>query len=367
MKTAVLVVLLGLFAVQLVPSNGYYSYISFSLVHAPLSFLLRFQHRALCACGLAQKPVVNQPKVASDTNGKVAIITGSNTGIGFETARSLAVDYGMEVILACRSQSKAEAAIEKIKAHGGEAKFVGPLDLTNSESIKSFVQAVKDSYERVDVLVNNAGRNTSPPSENGRDVLFASNFLGHFELTGGLIPLLRAGSARIVNLSSVMHHVCTGCEVDQVEFWGKVIDAEQKPKNTYNVSKLAAILFTIALRHRYPDISSFAVNPGAVNSDIWRDLPSFLSPALRLLFLTNTQGCSASVAAAVHDFGMAKPLYLQPYYNTDLEQAMMPFREVSGPYVGFAAAGARLPQDGGVTASKSLWEVCTKATQVKWQ
>lgn len=198
--------------------------------------------------------------------GKVAIVTGSNTGIGYETARSLAVDYGMTVVLACRSRSKGEAAAEQIQREGGTALFLQPLDLSSRQSIVDFSKLVREKYPFVHVLVNNAGCNSSSyePVEDDRDWLFQVNFLGHFELTAQLLDFL-APRARVVNLSSAMHHFMTG-NVEAVKFWKDCASySRPAPASRYSASKLAAVLFTIELNRRYAGrLESVAVNPGGV-------------------------------------------------------------------------------------------------------
>jgi retinol dehydrogenase-12 len=208
-------------------------------------------------------------------NGKVAIVTGSNTGIGFETAKTLVADHGMTVILACRSRDKAERAAQQINAavndkNGvGRATFLHPLDLSSFESVKSFASKVKQQYGQIHILINNAGRNTSGRSEetvNGQslDLLFQSNFLGHYLLTAELMNSF-AENSRVVNLASVMHHYCGGCNVEDANFWKACSMADEDPTNAYSASKLAALLFTIELNKRFSNkIRSFAVNPGSV-------------------------------------------------------------------------------------------------------
>ena len=194
-------------------------------------------------------------------------MTGSNTGIGYETARSLVIDYGMTVILACRSRDKAQRAADRINADAssGKAIFIHPLDLTSSKSVKDFAVSVKRDYNNIDILVNNAGRNTSGKCGD-YDVLFLSNFLGHYLLTAELMDVLLPGKARIVNLSSVMHHFNYGHDLSSVEAWKACAAADQAPNDTYALSKLAAIFFTMELNRRYRKdrITAVAVNPGAV-------------------------------------------------------------------------------------------------------
>lgn len=356
---------------------------------------------------------------------QVAIVTGSNTGIGLETARSLAIDYGMTVVLACRSREKGLRAVQKINdadrkdgsGTTGNAVFVHPLDLSSSQSIRDFCQAMQKKFDKVHVLVNNAGRNTSsdrPVPGTKRDLLFQTNFLGHFELTARLLPLL-AARARIVNLASVMHHFVPG-DVHRAAFWKHCIaHHDRSPVATYAPSKLAAVLFTMELNRRYADrLQSVAVNPGGVcvlkkssrllaivlacrvpvllvlfrsptffllwlyrNSDIWRSFPRFVIPLFRLVYLNNKQGCQTSVAAAVCDWkslqfpnqhaasadssssSSPNAVYLQPYKQfislSKEDEPLFPIPEMLGVFGGHLKARPRLPrEDGGLKAAQSL-------------
>lgn len=215
---------------------------------------------------------IAKPNVLPSQPRRVAIVTGSNTGIGYETAKSLVLDHGMEVVLACRSRDKAMMAVQSInhmnleRSGTGLAIFTVPLDLTSWESIRQFASSITMKYDQVHVLVNNAGRNTSGP--NGTlDLLFQSNFLGHFLLTQLLLGHLIKGKGRIVNLSSVMHHFCASpVPLDSPDYWKSCALYHLPPHDTYSPSKLAAILFTLGLQRRYSNqgITAVSVNPGAV-------------------------------------------------------------------------------------------------------
>jgi retinol dehydrogenase 12 len=208
----------------------------------------------------------------------------ANTGIGFETARSLVLDHGMTVILACRSRDKGMAAAEKINAqlpkkktnddttsssaekvcdeNSGKAIFYS-LDLTDYDSVTEFSTKIKQDFKQIDVLVNNAGRAIGA-STNEWDVVFQSNFLGHFMLTSQLMDVFAKG-ARVVNLSSVMHHFVGMFDIEDAEIWKGCCLADKAPTQTYPFSKVGALFFSMELNRRYPDrIRSIAVSPGAV-------------------------------------------------------------------------------------------------------
>ena len=237
---------------------GYYGTTAF-LLFSPLSVIYTALSHVCFAClGSLKIQHVPTESIGTETphvlNKKVAIVTGSNTGIGFETSRALA-DRGYEVILACRSRDKAMLAVRQIP----NAVFLHPLDLSSKESIEEFATVVKAKYSTIHLLVNNAGLNTSGRLEGGLDLCFQTNFLGHFLLTGLLRPVL-SSTGRVVNLSSVMHHFSDVEEKDE-RYWRRCTLYNEK-QSTYTPSKLAALLFTIELNKR--GIKSYAVNPGAV-------------------------------------------------------------------------------------------------------
>ncbi len=143
-----------------------------------------------------------------DLTGKVIVITGGNSGIGFEAAKEFA-RKGAQSILACRSMDKAQAALDLITKEIPEAKAeIMHLDLTSLESVSKFAEEFKTKYSRLDVLLNNAGIMMVPygKTEDGFERQLGTNHLGHFALTGLLVDLiLKTPEARIVNVSSTGH------------------------------------------------------------------------------------------------------------------------------------------------------------------
>jgi NAD(P)-dependent dehydrogenase (short-subunit alcohol dehydrogenase family) len=178
------------------------------------------------------------------------------------------------VILATRSRDKGEQAAARIRSKGGNAMFVHPLDLSSFESVREFARVIRERYPTIHCLVNNAGINTPGLiSEDHLDLLFQSNFLGHYLLTAELWDVLdKNNRARIINVSSVMHHFCGNFDIENIDFWKRVASPIDSNKQhgvtkhyTYSLSKLAAILFSMELNQRYGDqVRSIAVNPGAV-------------------------------------------------------------------------------------------------------
>lgn len=212
--------------------------------------------------------------VRPTTKNEVAIVTGSSSGIGFETARELVLHYGMTVIIACRSRSRSMAAADLINAEvsqqgdtqGGRAVVVHALDLSSFTSVRGFAAAVKRKFSTIHVLVNNAGMlgGKIVASEGGLDLTFQSNYLGHFLLTAQLMDVF-APQARVLNQTALGHHFCGGYDVENPNFWRSCAIAGERPDKTYLFSKLAQLLFTTELNRRYSNrIRSFAVNPGVV-------------------------------------------------------------------------------------------------------
>jgi NAD(P)-dependent dehydrogenase (short-subunit alcohol dehydrogenase family) len=242
--------------------------------------------------------------------GKVCIVTGSNTGIGKETARGLAA-RGATVLLACRDLAKAEVAREDIARSTGnrEVKAMA-LDLASKKSILGFVERFRGEHQRLDVLVNNAGVWTTSRTTtvDGFETTFGVNHLGTFLLTRELLPVLKASApARVVVLSSKLHY--QGKMVwEDLEYRNRKFRGPQ----AYSQSKLANVLFTLALARRLEGtgVSVNAVHPGVVATDLARDYPALLVKIFHMFLLTPEQGaaCSLHVATAP---GVGSGLYFE--------------------------------------------------------
>jgi len=232
--------------------------------------------------------------------GKVCIVTGSNTGIGKETARGLA-RRGAHVVLACRDVGKAEAARKDISASTGQSAVeVLPLDLASQASIRSFAARFAASHDRLDVLVNNAGvwTTTRSTTKDGIETAFGVNHVGTALLTQELLPLLRRSApARIVVLSSALHYRGV-MDWDDPQFERRKFS----PIQAYNQSKLANVLFTKALARRLAGtgVTVNAVHPGLVMTELFRAYPRLLVKLMSLFMKTPEQGaaCSLHVATA---------------------------------------------------------------------
>lgn len=242
-----------------------------------------------------------------DLSGKVMIVTGANSGIGFEEAKEFA-RKGAQVILACRSMDKAQAAMYRILAEIPDARAeIMRLDLASLDSVRQFAEAFKSKYDRLDVLVNNAGIMMVPYSttEDGFESQFGTNHLGHFALTGLLIDLLKATPAsRVVNVSSGGHRFGK-MDFDNLMFPD---GNEYSPIAAYGRSKLANLLFTYELQRRLEaagaDVIAVAAHPGIANTNLATHLVNeklliLASPLLDVFMQSAVMGALPTIRAAV--------------------------------------------------------------------
>jgi NAD(P)-dependent dehydrogenase (short-subunit alcohol dehydrogenase family) len=206
--------------------------------------------------------------------GKIAIVTGANSGIGFEMTRAMA-RKGATVILACRDNNKGKAAVQRIDQENPEAKaeFL-QLDLSDLASARRFAGEFTSRYDRLDILFNNAGIMATPfgKTADGFELQFGTNHLGHFALTGLLLGrLIRTPRARVVTISSGGHRF-GGIDFDNLN-GEKGYDKQR----AYAQSKLANLLFTYELQRRFEgagvDTIAVAAHPGWTDTNLqahWR-------------------------------------------------------------------------------------------------
>lgn len=236
--------------------------------------------------------------------GKTVLITGANSGIGKVTATALA-GMGATVILACRRQPAADAAMADIRAAHPEAKldFVA-IDLASLASVRRAAAEVMARYPVIDVLINNAGLANMKrvETEDGFETTFQVNHLGPFLFTNLLLPALRAGHARLINVASEAHRV-GGMKWDDLQ-----LKKGYFVLRAYAQSKLANILFTRALARRV-EADGMHVNclhPGAVATNIWPErniLERAFSSLLRLFLISPEKGARTSIWLASGDVG----------------------------------------------------------------
>jgi NAD(P)-dependent dehydrogenase (short-subunit alcohol dehydrogenase family) len=199
----------------------------------------------------------------SDLSGKTAIVTGANSGIGYFTAYWLAAK-GARVVMACRDMDKAQAALKQMQSQNPKLNLdIIRLDLANLDSVCGFAAVFRQRYSTLDILVNNAGVMAIPfhRTDDGFEMQFGTNHLGHFALTGLLIePLLSTPEARVITVSSMMHRR------GKIDF--ENLNAEQSYGKwpAYNQSKLANLLFAYEFQRRLSASGaktiSLATNPG---------------------------------------------------------------------------------------------------------
>jgi NAD(P)-dependent dehydrogenase (short-subunit alcohol dehydrogenase family) len=199
-----------------------------------------------------------------DLTGKTAIVTGANSGIGYETARALA-QKGATVVMACRNLQKANPAAGQIRQTNPSGTVeVMELNLGDLESVRQVAAEFRDRYNRLDLLINNAGIMHPPygKTAQGFETQFGVNHLGHYALTGLLLDLLiQTPQSRVVTVSSMGHRF------GRIDFedlnWEK---KEYKPNPAYGQSKLANLLFTYELQRKLTaagkDTLAVAVHPG---------------------------------------------------------------------------------------------------------
>ncbi|MDT0413587.1 MULTISPECIES: SDR family NAD(P)-dependent oxidoreductase [Streptomyces] len=205
-----------------------------------------------------------------DQRGRVAIVTGANTGLGFETARTLAA-RGAKVVLAVRDAGKGKQAAARI---AGDVT-VQTLDLTSLDSVRSAAAELREAHPRIDLLINNAGVMYTPKrtTADGFELQFGTNHLGHFALTGLLLDrLLPVPGSRVVTVSSTGHRIRAAIHFDDLQ-WERAYSRT----GAYGQSKLANLMFTYALQRRLARHSTTvatAAHPGVSNTELIRNTPA---------------------------------------------------------------------------------------------
>jgi len=204
--------------------------------------------------------------------GKVVIITGANSGLGLASAKALA-RKGAEVILACRSEERGAAALKEVEAVQTTSARLMLLDLGSLESVQAFAENFKANYDQLDVLMNNAGIMATPygTTQDGFEKQIGVNHLGHFALTGHLLPvLLGTPGSRIVNVSSL------AARNGQMDISSFKDPNNYQPWKAYGQSKLANLMFTLELNRRLPEGQTIAVaaHPGGASTNLGRNVKS---------------------------------------------------------------------------------------------
>jgi NAD(P)-dependent dehydrogenase (short-subunit alcohol dehydrogenase family) len=286
-----------------------------------------------------------------DLTGKLAVITGANSGIGFYTALELE-RAGASVILACRSLEKGEAAVAKI---GGKA-VVQHLDLADLDSVHAFAAAFKERHGTLDLLINNAGVMAPPARQVTKqdfEQQFGVNFLGHFLLTSLLLgPLTKAPAPRVVQLSSIAHRQGV------LNFDDIMAERHYQPWTVYQQSKLAMLVFAQELARRSAaggwGVLSLAAHPGIAKTELVSNGPGGHSATAVVMWLADPFVRQSAEAGAWPSILAATGANAKPgdYYGP---QGFMEFRGPPG-------LGKAEPKALDAASGKRLWELAEKLT-----
>ncbi|MCF8403910.1 MAG: SDR family NAD(P)-dependent oxidoreductase [Bacteroidales bacterium] len=245
------------------------------------------------------------PDNIPDLKGKVIVVTGGNSGLGYESVKAFA-EKGAEVILASRDVEKGEAAKAQIGQTNGKI-VVMQLDLMDLASIKSFASKFKEHYNILDVLLNNAGIMTTPYflTKDGFEGQMGTNHLGHFALTALVFDLIKkTPKSRIVNVSSSAH------KQGRMDFDNLLFDHEKdySPLKSYGRSKLSNLLFTYELQRRLEtnniDAISVAAHPGVAQTNLARYIDGklwfkLITPIFKMISQDQAHGALPQIRGAV--------------------------------------------------------------------
>jgi NAD(P)-dependent dehydrogenase (short-subunit alcohol dehydrogenase family) len=299
-----------------------------------------------------------------DLSGRVFIVTGANSGIGYEAARVLAAKGG-HVVLACRSREKGQAAAARIQStHVGANVEIQDLDLASLASVRAFADRFLRAHARLDVLVNNAGIMAIPRREtaDGFEMQIGTNHLGHFALTGLLLSrIVESSPARVVTVTSMMH---TRGHFGALDAADLRLDTGYSKWGAYGRSKLANLLFAYELQRRleidHPGVASVACHPGYAATNLQSVGPAmsgsvvegaFMAIGNRLFAQSAHGGALPTLYAAVAD-GIRGGEFIGPSGPMALWGA--PVRQKS----------SRASRD--LYAAKKLWETSEQLTGVRY-
>ena len=292
-----------------------------------------------------------------DQSGRIATVTGGNSGLGFETTKALA-GAGAHVILACRNTEKGEQAASEIRAGDPDADIeVAELDLASLDSVRSFADRVRADHPTIDLMVNNAGVMAPPRGEtaDGFELQLGTNHLGHFALTARLIGSLGGDDPRVVTVSSGAHRF------GSIDFDDLQRERRYIRWRAYGQSKLANLMFAYELDRRLravgSPIKSVAAHPGYAATNLQFAAP----PLLDRIVMTVSNKVIAQSAA----MGALPQLYAATYPGLE-----------SGTYVGPDGIGEQRGHPKPVGSSgaarneetaRRLWEVSEELTGVSFE
>ncbi len=290
-----------------------------------------------------------------DQGGRLAIVTGANSGLGLITALELA-RHGAQVVVGCRSVEKGEAAAAEIEAGGGGPEpEVLPLDLSSLESVRSF--AGEFSSRAVDLLVNNAGVMMTPrrTTSDGFELQLGTNHLGHFALTGLLLDALeRSASARVVTVSSNEHRG------GRIDFEDLQLEHDYSPRDSYQRSKLANAVFAVELDRRLraagSTILSLFAHPGYTDTNLQSSGPTGVMKGM--LAITNR------LAAQRPERGALPQLYAATAPGVEGGEYYGP--DGRGEMRGFPKEVKAIPDAYDPEIGSRLWDVSEELTGVRY-
>jgi len=303
-----------------------------------------------------------------DLTGKLAIVTGANSGLGFGLARRLAA-ADADVVMAIRNRAKGEAAIEKIRATVPDAKLtIKTLDLSSLAAVAALGEQLNAEGRPIDILINNAGVMTPPERDttaDGFELQFGSNHLGHFALTGHLLPLLRAAKdARVVSLSSL------AARTGRMHFDDPQFEKSYAPMSAYGQSKVAVLMFARELDRRSREagwgILSNAAHPGLTKTNLQISGPSHgrEKPALMQRLYTASWRWAPFLWQEIDD-GILPALYAAatPHAQGGAFYGPRGFYEAAGGGVAVAKVSKAASND---ADSRRLWELSEQLTGVSY-
>jgi len=284
-------------------------------------------------------------------DGRVAVVTGANTGLGFETARRLA-ERGASVVLAVRDTGKGRLATARMN---GDVS-VQELDLTSLESVRAAAAGLRATHPRIDLLINNAGVMYTPrqATHDGFEMQFGTNHLGHFALTGLLLDLLLpVPGSRVVTVSSTGHRIRAAIHFDDLQW-----ERSYGRAAAYGQSKLANLMFTYELQRRlaaHGTTAAVAAHPGVSNTELVRNIPAAIRRPVTWLAPMITQSATAGALPTLRAATDPSVLGGQ-YYGPD----------GLGEVRGYPRLVTSSPASYDVTVQQRLWSVSEDLTGVRF-
>ena len=294
-------------------------------------------------------------------NGKRVIVTGANSGLGFEISKVFAAK-GADLIMACRSKSKGEEALISIKKiHPKASVEIAELDLADLASVKSFVDNIAKQHKQLDILCNNAGVMALPElrTKDGFEMQFGTNHLGHFSLTLGLLPLLNASEgARVVNTSSM------AAKMGKIDFSNLNAERKYDKWGAYGQSKLANLLFTFELQRKLQksgsSVTVYSSHPGYSATNLLTTGPKLEGASVKKKFMQLADSLIATKAS----LGALSTIYAAT--SPDVKAGALYGPDLFGMW-GLPAENKIVEKGKDPETAIKLWDVSEKLTGIKYQ